>query len=318
MKQISTMFVLLMIIGLWSFTPSNQQQSQGEYHAIFFSATDEPNIGPSAAKGLQIAQKNHKIIASQLGLSYQEYVLSGPDLTASNVQSLIIRVADFGAAPQGLPKVVVVNNFTHGVNFSNAKTVLPYILAQPSGNSISGPNDPSLVAIEWMYDMLRNQSNFTHVHMIMEQCNSIPQGMGSPPSPPYRGSMNVNQHLKKLFLDEKETVMISSKYGQVSWAHRAGGGYFSNAYWEVLAEFAEGKLGNLNFSMFASEVAHRTAVNVKNDMGRNQNIVYFTGNPPKPNYDPSKPNITPNKNIIIVKNGTLIDIVRKKMQQKGN
>ncbi len=242
------------LVLLCSFSSITQAQllpdkRKGEWHVLLIAATADPLAGQANMASMLQASQNLELIASTLGIKLYTYRVTGEAFTLEGVKKGIRDLLTKERPEEG-KMMATVMSFTHGMNYPDTWTRLPFMVCHPTENRLQDKNN--LLAIEDIYQTLRTFGDYDHLHVWAELCNNVPYGLeGSAPSSrlfnhlmPNKQSTFAKHRLEQLLMGEKSVVMVSSKYGQVSYTFKNGGGVFTNSLFMGLEKVANGDLAS--------------------------------------------------------------------------
>ena len=276
--------------------PLLPDERQGEWHVLLLAATSSSTAGQANYYSMKQAEQNFEVIASTLGIKLFMHRVSGEAFTQESVKKGVRELLKVEKPERG-KLMATVMSFTHGMNFPDTWTQLPFIICHPEENRLAGKN--SLIAIEDIYQTLRTFGAFDHLHVWAELCNNIPYGLEreAPKSQPLAHSLlqrSMNRargRLRKLLMSNPATVMVSSKYGQVSYTFKDGGGVFTNSLFLGIEKVANGEIegqweGSKGLFAFIQAETRRHVRRLAGSM-RQQAPQGFIGNVPNSTPQPS-------------------------------
>jgi len=219
------------------------QQKEGDWYVLIAASTLDKNVGQAVEVSVKQAEDNAQILAKILNLELHVTKIVGNDFTPSKMLSV---VQNFKTTPKSkLGKTMfTMMSFNHGVNFKNTWTRIPFMLLNPTDAHVQ--SDDQLIALEQVYDAVRSNQNFDHVHFWNELCDNIPNGFDDAPQAKTMKTakalpMSAKNHLADLLYSVKSELMCSSSYGQFSITSPQGGA-FSNSVFEAIELVANGKI----------------------------------------------------------------------------
>lgn len=264
-------------------------QRKGEWHVLLIAATANPNAGNANQASLEQATQNFELIASTLGIKLFIHKITGDSLSKESVKEGIRELLAVQKTGSGRLMATVMS-FTHGMNFPDTWTRLPFMVCHPRESGLEAKQH--LIAIEDIYQTLRTFGRFDHIHVWAELCNNIPYGLEekaplSQPlsySSPAQGLMYAKSRLERLLMQEEAMVMVSSQYGQVSYTFKEGGGLFTNSLFLGMEKVANGEVesmltGRKGFFSFVKAETQRH-VNMLAGSLRRQSPQCFVGDVP--------------------------------------
>lgn len=222
------------------------KQVIGEWHVLLIAATADQLAGNANEQSLQRAEKELSTMAQVMDLDLHIYRITGEVLTEEAVKQGVRQLIGIPKPAQGKLMATVIT-FTHGVNFKDTWTRLPFMVCNPSTYRLAKEKQ-SLIALEDIYHSLRAFGSFDHVHVWAELCNNIPYGFEreAPKSKPFLNLKNnlqigkKGERLRQLLLGVPSSLMVSASYGQISYAFKNTGGLFTDGLFMGLQKVAEG------------------------------------------------------------------------------
>lgn len=250
-------FLLLLFFSFSMQKANAQQKKNGTMYVLLIAATEENGnntannrgIGEFVKTSVVQAENNFTYIADALNMKLEVETIKGYDLTGDNVRTAVKNFSQKKDAVGG-KSLGFIMTFTHGANYQNAVSSLPYLLCKPTTNVVNNQHDSDIVSSHGVYDYVRQNGQFDNFHMWVEACNEIPTGWVSPNTNiSFSGGgitrMGGSQNLEKLFFSAKSSIMSSSVYSQFSFGgtlNQQGdkGGFFSTGLWAAVAEVEKG------------------------------------------------------------------------------
>jgi hypothetical protein len=238
-----TLFLGLSIL-LFFASAFKPMQSNGRFVVLFVAVTEEPGIQASVNTSLQAAQQTYPQLATSMGLDYEEYVVKGHSVSPDNVKRKITEVLN---SPRVSGKnILLVQTYSHGCNYQQKATDLPYLILNPTSNQIRSANERTIKSSHDIYDMMRRSTQFDHAHLWIEACNELLPGFSTQAQAfntgtAFSGPNSKNSALFELFTSCESEVMSSSVYGQLSYGN-IDGGFFSRHIFLGLKAVFEGKV----------------------------------------------------------------------------
>ena len=220
-------------------------------HFIAFCNTKDPNIGISCGKDYEHVYNTVCYLADALG--YQEYPSMNVEEDCSK-ERLMAVLNELSCAPDD---IVFFYYSGHGVHAAADAANLPQMCLK-----YEGYEQDKFVPVRVVKEMLSKKGarlNF----ILTDCCNNIADWVtakgifaGKGNTSPVLRDVNIKNY-KKLFLDKKGTViMTSSKKGQTSGCYDSGG-CFTNSFIEVLDLVGEGSI-TPEWTQFANAVKQAT------------------------------------------------------------
>jgi hypothetical protein len=232
----------------WLGLPGAQAQ-EGRWHVLLLASTHDPVAGKANRVSLERAKQQLGQMASLMGLQLRLDEVSGDSLRPEAIGRAVRRLLEVRKASGEKRLLATVMTFTHGANFADTWTRLPFLLCHPTDNRLS--DGAELLSVESIYRALREQGQFDHVHVWAELCNNIPYGQeGKAPDiqmfvhqiPRADIALAEGRRLLALLSSCEASIMVSSRYGQISYVLPGEGGIFSASLFRGLSAVAQGKV----------------------------------------------------------------------------
>ncbi|MCC5944356.1 MAG: hypothetical protein JJT94_05430 [Bernardetiaceae bacterium] len=216
-----------------------------QWYVLLVGATDDTYI--QTRKGIRIgynmAKNNVNIIAKAMGYELILTEINGAKLSAQAVTASINQIIKQASLDAHKDKHKIFNfiSITHGTNFQNTETSLPYILCHNHSHLATAAD---MLSIKGITDAIFFAKPFDNVHIWVEACNDLAQGHQQAPLPLVfwsRSPTNKSQ-FHSLLTNEKLTIICAASYQNFAYVSMTEGGAFGNALWASLNKVMEGKL----------------------------------------------------------------------------
>lgn len=241
---------LVIVLGILHIATA--QVSAQTLHAIIACHTTDRSVGDQMSVNMRNVRNQIQTIASALECDYDEYVIDGPKCTKANITDIVSKM---DVDPNDIILFYYGGHGSHANN--NSDDPWPQMCMNTNIQSLYFPVKSLDKMIAAKYPQLQI--------MIMDCCNKEQDGVTIKPLFGSNGNeatklSNYNPSiLKKLFLENKGNVKItSSKLGQYSWC-RPNGSIFTNNMIEVLDEVGQGRMTDPSWEKICKEAQDRTS-----------------------------------------------------------
>lgn len=240
MRRIINLIYLTVVLGIFHLTtPTISAQT---LHAIIACNTTDRNIGNEMAIDMRNVRNQIQTIASILDCEYDEYALDGPNCTKAKITDIVKKME----VDQN-KDIIFFYYGGHGSHANNnSDDPWPQMCMNTNIQSLYFP-------VKTLDKMIAEEKKPRLQVMIMDCCNQEQDGVSIKPLFGSKGNeatslKNYNPAVfKKLFLETKGNVKItSSELGQLSWS-RPNGSIFTNNIIEVFDEVGTGTLKDANW-----------------------------------------------------------------------
>ena len=187
------------------------------FHFIAIAATNDATIGASVATDLSLVRKQFSSIASTIGMTFDEQIISGANFSKSNVESVI------GSLNVSPSDVIVFVYSGHGFRFDDDTDEYPEMYLRYSG----GLEGNDYLGVTDVYNrLIGKKANFTL--MLTDCCNSKYGATRAEieaatfQTRAVSSNTDVNK-LKKLFSQSGSVRATAAKPGQYALCDASGG-----------------------------------------------------------------------------------------------
>jgi hypothetical protein len=231
------LFILLCFLGL-----ETAQAARLKWYVLLVAATEDanPNTRAGIAASYQMAAQNVRQIAALLDYDLEVFSVIGNKISKKNISETYLQICQAAAALKGKQKTMFhFISITHGLNFEDSKTQLPYLVCF-SENRVMEKND--LLSLEGLiYDAYSGQ-RFDVMHFWVEACNNNSTGQQNAPAPLFlrtRSPQKQAEKLHQLLVSQPLVVLIAAQYGEFAVVDTQQGGAFACALWKNLTLLCE-------------------------------------------------------------------------------
>ena len=260
-KLVIILFVLISIAINVSYA--------GNIHAIIFAATSDETAGDGSRVSFDVMKKEINYIQEYTSLRLETHYYTGNRFSRSSVEYAINNLRC------GSDDVILFYYIGHGFRYRGQTDNYPTLAF------VQDYNRDEVISFDWIARQLKNKGARLTI-AIADACNNETTLDYSDYSNPIKGhtalSMNRRdrQRYKELFENSRGHVTISSSEpGQFSWISPDDGGYFTQAFVEVLKEYT-GLSGKAEWKALFSQVRRRTQkiaqINDKGDQNPQSDI----------------------------------------------
>ncbi|WP_027003320.1 hypothetical protein [Hugenholtzia roseola] len=227
------LLILLCFLGL-----EVAQAARLKWYVLVVAATEDtnPNTRAGIGESYAMATQNVRHIATLLDYDLEVFPIVGKDLSKQKVSDTYLHICRKAAALKGKQKTMFhFISITHGLNFEDSKTQLPYLVCF-SQNRVMQKTD--LLSLEGLvYDAYIGQ-RFDVLHFWVEACNNQAAGHQKAPAPLFllsRNPKSEKEKLHQLLVSQPLVVLIAAQYSEFAVVDTQQGGAFACALWKNLS-----------------------------------------------------------------------------------